>query len=123
MTWLVTGGAIYIGSLTMYALRNVGFSTVTLDKLSNSHRKRLKDGFSLVFSDIQDLNLAEKVIRDYGIKGMIHRAALKSPKEFIPLTELDSEFNQVGTQNLTELAIKNQKQDCVQSSTDAVYDD
>lgn len=123
MTWLVTGGAGYIGSHTMYALRNAGFSTVALDNLSNSNGNRLKDGFSLVVGDIRDLELVERIIKDYDIKGVIHLAALKSPGESLLLPELYMEVNQVGTQNLLELAIKNQIQYFIQSSTAAVYDD
>ena len=107
MNWLVTGGADYLGSHTMYALKNAGFSAFALDNLSNLNGNRLKDGFSLVFGNIRDLNLEGRVIRDYDIKGVIHLAALKSPEESISLSELYLEFNQAGTKNVIEFAIKN----------------
>ena len=123
MTWLVTGGAGYIGSHIMHALGRAGFHGIALDNLSNSNGNRIKDDFPLVVGDIRDLDLVGRTIRDYDIKGVLHLAALKSPEESISLADLYSEVNQVGTQNLIDLAVKNQVEFFIQSSTAAVYDD
>ena len=123
MTWLVTGGAGYIGSHIMHALTNAGISTVALDNLSNSSGNRLKDDFTLIVGDIRDLDLVGRIMRDYSITGVIHLAALKSPEESISRSELYIDVNQVGTENLIKLATKKQIQYFIQSSTAAVYDD
>ena len=123
MTWLVTGGAGYIGSHIMHTLGRAGFQSVALDNLSNSNGNRIKDDFPLIVGDIRDLDLVGRAIRNYGIKGVLHLAALKSPEESISLADLYSEVNLVGTQNLIDLAVKNQVEFFIQSSTAAVYDD
>jgi UDP-glucose 4-epimerase len=123
MTWLVTGGAGYIGSHVMYALRNAGISTVALDNLTNSSGNRLKEDFTLIVGDIRDLDLVGSIIRDHAISGVIHLAALKSPEESISRSKLYNDVNQVGTENLIKLATEKQIQYFIQSSTAAVYDD
>lgn len=50
MTVLVTGGAGYIGSHTVKALRGAGHEVVVLDTLENGHAS-LIDGVPLVVGD------------------------------------------------------------------------
>ena len=44
MTWLVTGGAGYIGSHVVRAFRTEGIDCVVLDDLSSGHRGFVPDG-------------------------------------------------------------------------------
>ncbi|MFZ9627789.1 MAG: UDP-glucose 4-epimerase GalE [Ilumatobacteraceae bacterium] len=80
MTVLVTGGAGYIGSHTVRALRRDGRDVVVLDSLELGHRAAVLDA-PLVVGDIADHDLVTTVCRDYGVTGVVHFAAYKSVGE------------------------------------------
>ena len=66
MTVLVTGGAGYIGSHTVRALRGRGREVVVLDNLSNGREDAVL-GSPLVVGDIDDGLLVEKVVAEYEV--------------------------------------------------------
>ena len=66
MTTLVTGGAGYIGSHTVRALRATGRDVVVLDTLELGQRDAVL-GAPLVVGDIADTPLVSKVCRDYDV--------------------------------------------------------
>jgi UDP-glucose 4-epimerase len=74
MTTLVTGGAGYIGSHTVYALLDRGGSVVVLDDLSTGVRAQVGDKAVFVQGDVGDRALLEKTIRDHGVGAVIHFA-------------------------------------------------
>ena len=76
MTVLVTGGAGYIGSHTVRALRGRGREVVVLDNLGNGHEASLL-GAPLVVGDIDDGILVEKLVAEYEVDACIHFAALE----------------------------------------------
>ena len=80
MTVLVTGGAGYIGSHTVRALRERGREVVVLDNLGNGHEAAVL-GAPLVVGDIDDGILVEKLVAEYGVDSCIHFAALKAVGE------------------------------------------
>ena len=55
---LVTGGAGYVGSHVVLALREAGHSVVVLDDLSTGRREAIPDGVALVEGDAGDGGLA-----------------------------------------------------------------
>jgi len=71
---LVTGGAGYIGSHTCKALAAVGYEPVALDNLSTGHHWAVKWG-PLVVGDIADRARVANVIKEFGIRAVIHFAA------------------------------------------------
>ncbi|MEH1806894.1 MAG: GDP-mannose 4,6-dehydratase [Nostoc sp.] len=55
-TILVTGGAGYIGSHAVLALKNAGYEVIVLDNLSNGHRELVEDVLQvkLIVGDMSD---------------------------------------------------------------------
>jgi UDP-glucose 4-epimerase len=72
---LVTGGAGYIGSVTVERLLREGYGAVVLDDLSEGHRSAVPDGATLVEGDVGDGELVGRVIAEHEIVAVIHFAA------------------------------------------------
>lgn len=72
---LVTGGAGYIGSITVQRLVEAGRGVVVLDDLSKGHRGAVLDGVPLVVGCVGDAPLVESVLREHGVDSVIHFAA------------------------------------------------
>ena len=60
MTWLVTGGAGYIGSHTVHAMVSAGHRVVVLDDLSTGQAARIPAGVELVQASILDQPALER---------------------------------------------------------------
>jgi UDP-glucose-4-epimerase GalE len=80
MTVLVTGGAGYIGSHTVLALRERGTDVVVLDTLELGFEAALL-GAPFVEGDIADAPLVQKVVADHGVDAVIHFAGYKNAGE------------------------------------------
>lgn len=80
MTTLVTGGAGYIGSHTVRALRAAGREVVVLDSLELGTRQAVIDA-DLIVGDIADRDLITEICRDREIDSAIHFAAYKNVGE------------------------------------------
>ncbi len=83
MTWLVTGGAGYIGSHVVRALLAADMRAVVVDDLSHGLAHRVPEGVPLVVTRIQDRHAIASVIREYAVTGVIHLAALKAAGESV----------------------------------------
>ena len=77
MTWLVTGGAGYIGSHVVSNLQQAGLPVVVVDDLSTGIRGFVPEGVPFVKGSLLDTNLVEKTLREYSITGVIHIAGFK----------------------------------------------
>jgi UDP-glucose-4-epimerase GalE len=73
---LVTGGAGYIGSHVVHALRPRG--VVVLDDLSQGHRDVLPPGVTLEVGDVRDQPLITRILVQHGVSAVVHLAALTS---------------------------------------------
>jgi UDP-glucose 4-epimerase len=80
MSVLVTGGAGYIGSHTVRALRERGVDVVVLDSLELGNRAAVSDA-PLEVGDIADTALVRRVVHDYGVDAVIHFAGYKAAGE------------------------------------------
>jgi UDP-glucose 4-epimerase len=76
MAILVTGGAGYIGSVTVEHLRSHGEKAVVLDNLTRGHREALDPSVPFYQGNVGDAPLVERIVRDQGIDSCIHFAAL-----------------------------------------------
>jgi UDP-glucose 4-epimerase len=74
MTTLVTGGAGYIGSHTIYALLERGDKVVVLDNLSTGVKAQVGSSAAFVQGDVADGALVKKTIADHGVDSVIHFA-------------------------------------------------
>jgi len=73
---LVTGGAGYIGSVTVERLRAKGEQVVVLDDFVRGHRSALADGVPLYQGRIGDRELISRIAREHKLESCIHFAAL-----------------------------------------------
>src|ERR1700683_3389412 len=73
---LVTGGAGYIGSVTVERLRESKEKVVVLDDLARGHRATLDASIPFYQGRIGDRALLERVTREHEIDSCIHFAAL-----------------------------------------------
>ena len=73
---LVTGGAGYIGSVTVERLLAAGCRVVVLDNLSKGHRSAVPSEVSLVVGDIGDTELVTGLLREHDVDSVIHFAAM-----------------------------------------------
>ncbi len=77
MTWLVTGGAGYIGAHIVRALGAAGLEPLVIDDLSSGHEGFVPAGVPFVRGSILDRALVEQTLRTYGVDGVIHVAGFK----------------------------------------------
>ena len=81
MSWLVTGGAGYIGLHVVAALRAAGHEVVVLDDLSTG-RRQLVD-VPLVVGSVHDGDLLRSTLREHAVTGVLHLAAKKKVAESV----------------------------------------
>jgi UDP-glucose 4-epimerase len=77
MSWLVTGGAGYIGAHVVRALRDAGLDPVVLDDLSSGHRSFVDPAVPFVHGTILDGAALVDVMTQHAVAGVIHVAAFK----------------------------------------------
>src|SRR5262245_13198913 len=99
MTVLVTGGAGYIGSHTVRALRDQGREVVVLDTLETGHDAAVL-GAPLVVGDVRDAELVRKIVDAHGVDAVIHFAGYKNAGESVQDPGKYFENNVVGTARL-----------------------
>ena len=127
-TWLLTGGAGYIGTHIADEFILNGKSVVIVDSLYQGLESRIvflraKHGAQIPFikCDIRDYNEIENVIREYKIDGIVHTAALKAVGESMEKPDEYFQVNLDATKELIEIAKRNGVKKFIFSSTAAVY--
>jgi len=83
MSWLVTGGAGYIGSHVAGALLDAGLPVVVLDDLSSGFEQFVPGSASFVRGTLLDEVLVEDTLRRYDVHGVIHVAGYKYAGESV----------------------------------------
>ncbi|MCA1712638.1 MAG: UDP-glucose 4-epimerase GalE [Actinobacteria bacterium] len=82
MTWLVTGGAGYIGAHVVKAMLDDGQEVVALDDLSTGDASRVS-GAPLVEGSVLDRALLDRTMAGHGVTGVVHIAAKKQVGESV----------------------------------------
>ena len=127
-TWLLTGGAGYIGTHIADEFIRAGKSVVIYDSLYQGLESRIvylraKHNVEIPFikADIRDYNELENVIRTHKIDGIVHTAALKAVGESMEKSDEYFQVNLEATQELIAIAKRNNVKKFIFSSTAAVY--
>lgn len=121
MTWLVTGGAGYIGAHTVHAMLAAGQRVVVLDDLSTGNAARLPADVVLVQGSILNRPTVERALQEHGVQGVIHFAARKQVEESVRSPLLYYESNVQGLQTVLQAAVAARIRRFVFSSSAAVY--
>ena len=116
---LVVGGAGYIGSHVVKALRDAGKFPVVFDNLSSGLRENLLPRVPFILGDILKPEQLKSAMA--GVGSIIHLAALKAAGESMLEPEKYAENNLSGTVNILNAATAANVKNFVFSSSAAVY--
>lgn len=120
---LVTGGAGYIGSHAVLALKQAGYPVVVLDNLVYGHQELVSDilQVELICGDISDRSVVDKLLADYSIQAVMHFAAYAYVGESVTNPAKYYRNNVAGTLALLEAMVQLGVKTLVFSSTCATY--
>ncbi|MEZ7003305.1 UDP-glucose 4-epimerase GalE [Streptomyces sp. AD55] len=121
MTWLITGGAGYIGAHVVHAMTAAGERAVVYDDLSSGVAERVPDGVPLVVGSVLDGERVARALRDHGVTGVVHLAAKKQVGESVELPLLYYRENVEGLRVLLTAVTETGVPSFVFSSSAAVY--
>ncbi len=120
MTWLVTGGAGYIGGHVVRALLEAQEQVVVLDDLSTGEAHRA-GAAPLVVGSVLDRELLRATIKEHGVHGVVHIAAKKQVGESVERPLFYYEQNVEGLRVLLDAVTEAGIENLLFSSSAAVY--
>ncbi|MFJ1609298.1 UDP-glucose 4-epimerase GalE [Streptomyces sp. NPDC088253] len=121
MTWLITGGAGYIGAHVARAMADAGERVVALDDLSAGVANRLPESIPLVQGSSLDGDLLKRVLAEHAVTGVVHLAARKQVGESVAQPTRYYQENVGGLATLLEAVAGAGVKRFVFSSSAAVY--
>jgi UDP-glucose 4-epimerase len=77
MSWLVTGGAGYIGAHVVRALEEAALEAVVVDDLSSGHRGFVRADTPFFEGSILDTDLLVRICKEHAVEGVVHLAGFK----------------------------------------------
>lgn len=125
-TFLITGGAGFIGSNLCEAILNMGYKVRCLDDLSTGKQENVdifldNPNYAFIKGDIKDLDICMKACE--GIDYVLHQAAWGSVPRSIDMPLDYCENNIRGTLNMLEASRQAKVDKFVYASSSAVYGD
>ncbi|MFF3873183.1 UDP-glucose 4-epimerase GalE [Streptomyces sp. NPDC001978] len=121
MTWLITGGAGYIGAHVVRAMTEAGERAVVYDDLSTGIAERVPEGVSLVMGSTLDGGRVARTLAEHSVTGVVHLAAKKQVGESVDHPLHYYRENVEGLRVLLEAVTAAQVPSFVFSSSAAVY--
>ncbi|MDD3679230.1 MAG: UDP-glucose 4-epimerase GalE [Patescibacteria group bacterium] len=118
---LVTGGAGYIGSITVQVLKKEGFEPIIFDSLETGHKESVAQEKFYQGDLVKDVNLLDEVFKKEKPEAVIHFAAMSLAGESVINPQKYFTNNLVGVLNLLKVMLENKVLKIVFSSTAAVY--
>jgi len=125
-SFLVTGGAGFIGSNLVEKILNLGYKVRVLDNFSTGKKDNIKKflnnfNFKLIEGDIRDLVTCQQACD--GIDYILHQAALCSVPRSINDPRTTNDVNITGTLNMLIAARDNKVKRFIYASSSSVYGD
>ncbi len=121
MTWLVTGGAGYIGSHVVRAFVEAGVPVVVLDSLTSGHPGFVPADVPLVRGSILDGDLVRHTLVEHEVSGVVHLAGFKYAGVSVTKPLLTYQQNVTGMATLLEQMQSTGVDQIVFSSSAATY--
>ena len=118
---LVTGGAGYIGSHAVLALKDAGWSVAIIDDLSNGSRLVIPDDVPFYEGNIADAPLVKRIFAEQKIGAIMHFAGSIVVPESVEKPLLYFLNNTIATHALVSAAVESGVGHILFSSTAAVY--
>ena len=130
-TYLITGGAGFIGSHLADNLLKEGNKIIVIDNFCDFYNPKIKErnvknnlnnpNYLLYRIDIRDMMAIESVFESNNIDCVIHLAAMAGVRPSIENPTLYQEVNCLGTQNILECMKKYHVNKLVMASSSSVY--
>ena len=120
-TVLVTGGAGYIGSHAVLALRDAGYRVAVIDNLSTGFRFAVPEGVPLIEGDIADAALLARTFDEHRVGAVMHFAGSIIVPESVTNPLKYYRNNTAASRTLIEAAVTAGVRHFIFSSTAAVY--
>ncbi len=121
MSWLVTGGAGYIGAHVVRSFQEVGLAAVVIDDLSSGHREFVQTGVPFVEGSIVDTELLVSTMEEHAVEGVVHLAGFKYAGVSVSRPLHTYHHNVTGTVNLLQAMEQTGVQSMVFSSSAATF--
>ncbi|MGP9783160.1 UDP-glucose 4-epimerase GalE [Arthrobacter sp. MYb224] len=121
MSWLVTGGAGYIGSHVVRSLSAAGLDAVVVDSMASGVRGFVPDQVPFYQLNILQTEKLVEIMKRHDVSGVIHLAGYKYAGESVKHPLLAFEQNVTGTAHLLEAMESSRVHNMVFSSSAAVY--
>ncbi|SEQ75834.1 UDP-glucose 4-epimerase GalE [Sphingobium sp. YR768] len=120
-TVLVTGGAGYIGSHAVLALRDAGYRVAVIDNLTTGFRWAIPEDVHFTQGDIADQPLVEALLKEQNIGAIMHFAGSIIVPESVENPLKYYHNNSAKSRNLIESAVRVGVPHFIFSSTAATY--
>ena len=130
-TYLITGGAGFIGSTLAERLLKEGNKVVIVDNFNDYYDPQLKENnvselgndenLKVYRTDIRDADAMQKVFDENQIDAVMHLAAMAGVRPSIENPVLYQDVNGIGTQILLEQAKNHNIKNLVMASSSSVY--
>lgn len=120
---LVTGGAGYIGSHAVKALRGEGAEVVVYDDMSAGHRAAVSHASAVIEGDVHDTDRLREALRRHRVDAVMHFAAWLSVGESVKNPAGYYRNNVGGALSVLDAMIAEDVRHFVFSSTAAVFGD
>jgi UDP-glucose 4-epimerase len=121
MTWLVTGGAGYIGSHVVRAFIAESINAVVIDDLSSGHRGFVRSDVPFYEGSVLQRRLLDQIFTEHKISGVVHLAGFKYAGVSVSQPLHTYTQNVTGMITLLESMAANSVANFVFSSSAAVY--
>ena len=118
---LVTGGAGYIGSHAVLALRDGGWPVAVIDDLSNGTREVVPEDVPFYEGSVADRGLLERIFTEQSIGAIMHFAGSIVVPESVEKPLDYYRNNTIGSHSLISAAVASGVKHILFSSTAAVY--